>query len=101
MNLTLLKALGAMLLACVLLIASAVMFRREKRAWSVLQLLGAVGLVTVVLAHLCEALQIFPWMRWGQEHSVGHYLDLSAALVGLALFPLGYLLHALAMTRDA
>jgi hypothetical protein len=97
---TLLKALGAILTACVLLIASAVMLRREKRVWSVLQLLGAVGLATVVLAHLCEALQILPWMRWRQEHGVGHYLDLSAALVGFALFPLGYLRHAQVVTRD-
>jgi hypothetical protein len=32
----------------------------------------------------------------GLEHSAGHYLDLSAAVLGFTLFPLGYLLHALA-----
>jgi hypothetical protein len=29
----------------------------------------------VVLTHLCEALHLFPWMHWGLENSVGHYLD--------------------------
>lgn len=29
------------------------------------------------------------------EHSVGHYLDLWGAVLGLTLFPIGYLLHAL------
>ena len=46
----------------------------------------------VVLTHLCEALHLFPWMRWGSEHSIGHYLDLWSAVLGLTLFPIGYLL---------
>jgi len=49
----------------------------------------------VVLAHICEALHLFPWMHWGDEHSVGHYLDLASAILGFTLFPLGYLLHVL------
>ena len=40
-------------------------------------------------------LRLFPWMRWGAEHSVGHYLDLWNVVLGLTLFPIGYLLHAL------
>ncbi len=35
-------------------------------------------------------------MQWGHENSVGHYLDLSSAVLGLTLFPLGYLFQALA-----
>ncbi len=49
----------------------------------------------VVLAHLCEALHLFPGMQWGSGHSAGHYLDLGSAVLGLILFPIGYLLHAL------
>jgi hypothetical protein len=98
-NPPLLKALAASVPTCVLLLGSAVMFVREKRAWSVLQLLGAAGLVVVVLTHLCEALQLFPLMHWGEESSPGHYLGLSSALLGVTLFPVGYLLHALAMRR--
>ena len=49
----------------------------------------------VVLTHVSEALQLFPWMHWGGEHSVGHYLDFTSAVLGLTLFPLGYLFHAI------
>jgi hypothetical protein len=34
-------------------------------------------------------------MHWGREHSVGHYLDLTSAVLGLTLFPLGYLFYAI------
>ena len=61
--------------------------------WSCLQLIGAGCLVVVVLTHVCEALHLFPWMHWGDEHSIGHYVDLGGAVLGLALFPVGYLLH--------
>jgi hypothetical protein len=53
----------------------------------------------VILIHVAEALHLFPWMGWGLESSVGHYLDLSSAVLGLALFPLGYLMHAIATRR--
>jgi len=95
MHATLSKTLIALLPACMLLCGSAVSFRREKTVGSSLQLLGAGCLVIVVLTHLCEALYLFPWMHWGSEHSVGHYLDLGSAALGLTLFPIGYLLHAL------
>jgi len=38
-------------------------------------------------SHVSEALHLFP--GWGLEHSAGHYLDLSSAVVGLTLFPVG------------
>jgi hypothetical protein len=34
-------------------------------------------------------------MQWGSPHSVGHYLNLSSAVLGVVLFLLGYLLQAL------
>ena len=95
MNVTLLKALIALVPASMLLSGSIVLFFKRKAAYSLLQLLGSGGLVVVVLTHICEALQLFPWMHWGLEHSIGHYLDLSSALLGVTLFPVGYLLHAL------
>ncbi len=95
MNLTFPKALVALVPACMLFSGSAVLFLREKAVYSFLQLLGAGCLMVVVLTHVSEALHLFPWMQWGLEHSVGHYLDLSGAVLGLTLFPIGYLLHAL------
>jgi len=53
----------------------------------------------VVLTHVSEALRLFHWMDWGLEDSVGHYLDFGSAVLGLTLFPVGYLLHALAKGR--
>jgi hypothetical protein len=34
-------------------------------------------------------------VHWGDEHSIGHYLDIASAGLGLTLFPLGYLLDVL------
>ena len=99
MNATLLRGLVALVPACVLFSGSAVLFFREKTMWSFLQLLGAACLVVVVLTHICEALHLFPWMHWGSEHSVGHYLDFGSAVLGLTLFPVGYLFHALRKRR--
>ena len=95
MNVTLLKALVVLLPACMLFCGSVVMFFRGKTLSSFLQLLGAGCLVLVVLIHVSEALYLFPWMHWGSNHSVGHYLNLWSAVLGLTLFPIGYLLHAL------
>lgn len=61
---------------------------------SFLQLSGAGCFLLVVLTHVCEALRLFPWMQWGLENSAGHYLDLVSVVVGLTLFPIGYLLDA-------
>jgi len=95
MNATLSKALVALVPAGILFVGSVLLFLREKTLGSFLQPLGAGCLVVVVLTHLCEALHLFPWMHWGSNHSVGHYLNLWSAVLGLTLFPIGYLLHAL------
>jgi hypothetical protein len=95
MNATLSKALVALVPEGILFVGSVLLFLREKTLGSFLQPLGAGCLVVVVLTHLCEALHLFPWMHWGSNHSVGHYLNLWSAVLGLTLFPIGYLLHAL------
>jgi hypothetical protein len=78
---------------------SVIWFRRGKTVFSFLQLLGAGCLVVVVLTHVSEALHLLPWMHWGLEHSVGHYLDFWSAVLGLTLFPIGYLLQVFAKRR--
>lgn len=47
----------------------------------------------VVLTHFVESLRWFLGVGWGQEHSVGHHIDLSAAILSLTLFPIGYFFH--------
>src|SRR5438552_4047279 len=89
------KALLALVPACILFSGSIVLFCRGKTLCSFLQILGAGCLVMVVLTHLGEALHLLPRIHWGSEHSVGHYLDFWSAVLGLTLFPIGHLLHAL------
>ncbi|HEV8636953.1 MAG TPA: hypothetical protein VG370_22260 [Chloroflexota bacterium] len=90
MTATLLTALVASVPVGLLFAWSLVSFLRTKTVWRVLQLLGAGCLVVVVLTHVSEALRLFPSMQWGSPTSVGHYLDLSSAVLGLALVAVGY-----------
>ena len=99
MNFTFLKALVVLAPACALFSGSLLFFLRGKTVSTTLQLIGAGCLGIVVLTHFFEGLHLFPWMRWGLEHSFGHYLDLWRAVLGLTLFPVGYLLHALKERR--
>ena len=99
MSVTLFKALVVLVPAGIVFSGSVVLFSRGKTGCSFLQLLGAGCLVMVGLYHIFEALHLFPWMGWGLEHSFGHYLDFLSVALGLTLFPVGYLLHAL--TKDA
>jgi hypothetical protein len=78
-----------------LLLGSLVRFVRRKEACAALQVIGAGGLLIVVLTHVAEALHVFPGMGWGLPDSAGHYLNMVSVVLGLALFPVGYLGGAL------
>jgi hypothetical protein len=95
MNVPLFKALIALLPACLLLSGSTILLFRRRTLGVLMQFVGAGCMVLVVLTHICEALHLFPAMQWGLEHSAGHYIDLVGAVLGLTLFPAGYLLDAL------
>ena len=94
MNIGLVKALIALVPTCLLLFGSLILLVKGRTVFSILQALGAVCLVVVALAHVAEALRWFPSMRWGEGQSLGHYLDLSSAVLGVTLFSLGYLIQA-------
>jgi Ca2+/Na+ antiporter len=94
MNDAVLKSFVALIPACLLFIGAAIIWRRRKSLSSIFQLLGAVALIVVVLAHVFEALNVWPRMGWGSQSSIGHYLDLSCTILGVTLFPIGYLIHA-------
>jgi hypothetical protein len=95
MNVTLVKALIALVPGSMMLVGSVILFLRCKKVSAFLQVVGGAGLIGVVLTHIGEALRLFPWMRWGLEQSAGHYIDLGSAVLGLTLFPAGYLSWAL------
>ena len=90
MNRQLIKGVVASIPVTAIVWYAMAVFARRRSIWAVVQLAGAAGLVIVVVAHVCEALHLLPWFGWGQEHSVGHYIDLSGAILGLVLLPLGY-----------
>lgn len=94
-NAALFKALAVFLAASLLLSGSAILFLRQRGVFPFIQLFGAGCLLSVVVTHVCEALDWLPGMHWGMEHSAGHYVDLVSAVLGLTLFPAGYLLCAL------
>jgi|SRR5215470_5603073 len=95
MTATLAKSLIAFLPAGTLFWGTVVLFLRGKTVPSFLQLVGAGCLVVVVLTHVFEAAHLFPFMHWGEEHSIGHYVDLSSAVLGVTLFAAGFLVNAL------
>jgi low temperature requirement protein LtrA len=82
MDLATIKALLALLLAIVLF-AVAAAFRRTLLA------LGTAFLIVVALAHVCEALALLPAFGWGRPDSIGHYIDLTAAVLGIAFVVAG------------
>jgi hypothetical protein len=93
MTSTLLRTIIAGVPACLLLVGASARRMKDSGPFTLLQLLGATGMMVVVFSHVCEALQLLAWMGWGREHSVGHYFDLLGAVCGLTLFPVGYLLE--------
>jgi len=99
MSATLIKSFVALVPSSMLFVGSIILFSKTKNVGSVLQLLGAGCLIVMILTHVAKALQLFPFMHWGQEHSIGHYFDLISAILGITLFPLGYPLHARGMRR--
>jgi len=94
------KAVSAFVPVCLLLTGAVILFSKRKAFGSLLQIAGAGCLLVVFLTHVCEATHLFPSMHWGEERSVGHYLDLASAALGLTLFPAGYLLDALMRSRS-
>jgi hypothetical protein len=80
---------------CLILIGSVFLFAKERTLWTFLVVLGAGCLSVVVLTHIAEALDLFPWMGWGLPASAGHYVDLVNAASGLALVFIGLFAHVL------
>jgi|SRR5215831_17628046 len=64
-------------------------FRRLRSAGAICQLVGALAMSVVVLTHIAETTGFASSMGWGRPDSVGHYLDLSSAIIAVTLVPLG------------
>jgi hypothetical protein len=94
MSMILLKALAALVPASIVFLGSVVSFLRHSKTSSLLQLVGAGCLLVMVVTHIFEALDLLRFMGWGRERTLGHYVDLLSAGLGLTLFPAGHLLQA-------
>jgi hypothetical protein len=86
---TLIRAAVVPIPVLLLMAYSVLRFLRQRVVGSVLEAFGAACLTLVVLTHVAEGLNVFPRMRWGQPDSVGHYVDLCSAVLGLTLTPVG------------
>lgn len=76
---------------CIVCVASARSFARERTSLAITQLVGAGFLLVVIFAHICEAFGLIPSLGWGKPGTVGHYIDLVSAFSGSILLTLGYL----------
>jgi uncharacterized membrane protein (UPF0136 family) len=77
---------------------SIILVTRRKSFCALLQLLGTACLMVVLLSNVAEVFSLVPWMDWDLPNSIGHYVDFWGVVLGLTLFPVGYLCHALRKT---
>jgi len=84
---------GVALPICLLFVGSIILFVKAKTICTLLQLIGASCLMVVLLVHVTEAFHLFP--SWGMRPSAGYYVDFWSAVLGVVLFPVGYLCHAI------
>jgi hypothetical protein len=92
MNPIIARAIVALVLAGTLCFFTAGAFLRTRATGSLLELIGAAALAMLGLTHLCEGLDLLPWMRWGTVSGPGHFLNLASVAIALTFLPLGYVL---------
>ena len=92
MSASALKGLLALVAACVFLAVCVVLFLTRRGLSSTLQALGIGCFGVMALTHVFEKFSILPELGWGRPHSVGHFIDLVAALLGVTLVTTGFLL---------
>lgn len=86
-----LKSILAVLIAFGGLVLIASHWRRRPSLPGALLLGAASCFLVVTVVHLFEAFSLVPSAGWGQPHSIGHYIDLAAAVLtaGLTLASIG------------
>jgi len=92
MNAAALKGLLALAAACAFFGVSVALFLTRRGVASALQALGIGCFGVMALTHVFEEFSLFPGLGWGQPHSAGHIIDLVAALLGVTLMTISFLL---------
>ena len=93
MSASVLKGLLALAAASVFLGVCVVLFLTRRGLTSALQALGIGCFGVMALTHVFEEFSMLPELGWGRPHSVGHFIDLMAALLGLTLVSTSFLLR--------
>lgn len=88
-----LKGSLALVAACVFLGVSLALFLTRRNFSSALQALGIGCFAVMALTHAFEAFSVLPALGWGQPHSVGHSIDLVAAVLGVTFVTTSFLLQ--------
>ncbi len=100
MSAAVLKGLLALAAAVVFLIVSTALFVTRRDLSGALLATGIGWFGVMALTHVFESFAILPAFGWGRPHSVGHLIDLAAAVLGVAFVATGFLVHRRAATSN-
>ena len=100
MHAAVLKGLLALSGACVFFGVSAALFLTRRDLGSALLATGIGWFGVMALTHVFESFSILPAFGWGRPHSVGHVIDLLAALLGVTFVTISFLLRRSAAPSD-
>jgi hypothetical protein len=92
MNAAVLKGLLSLAAALVFFGVSGVLFLTRRGLYPALQALGLGCFGVMALTHVFQEFSLLDSLGWGQPHSVGHFIDLAAALLGVTLVTTSFLL---------
>ena len=93
------KALLALAVGTALLVWSLRRLWHSPSLGVLLLSIGAVAILGVAGAHICEVFRFFPAMGWGEQHSVGHYIDFVSATFAATLLPFGFVVTVFRRVR--
>ncbi len=85
MHLATTKSILALLLTTIVFAVAVILRRRRSTFATTLLAFGTAFFIIVAFAHVFEALTLLPAFGWGRPHSAGHYIDLTAAVLGIIL----------------
>ena len=100
MDAAVLKGLLAAAGACVFFAVSAALFLTRRDLRSALLASGIGWFGVMALTHVFEYFSILPAFGWGRPHSVGHLIDLLAALLGTTFVTISFLLRRPVVPSD-
>ncbi len=85
MHLATTKSILALMLTTVVFAVAVMLHRRRSTLATTLLVFGTAFFIIVAFDHVFEALALLPAFGWGRPHSAGHYIDLTAVVLGTIL----------------